>query len=412
MNKATSTTCVLVGCVLLLGANRVCAQDWPQWRGPNRDNKVTGFTAPKTWPKTLTQKWKIKVGLGESSPLLVGDKLYVFARQGGDEVTLCLKASDGSEVWKDKYEAVAVKPPAASHPGPRSTPAVAEGKVCTLGVGGVVSCLDASSGQVVWRKNTKSWPQFFTSTSPLIAEGKCIVYVDALTAYDLASGESKWQWSGAKTPYGSPVLMTVEGTKQVVTPAAGSLDGVSLADGKLLWQVKFGFGDKDYQSNFSTPIIGGQTVIYSVAPKAKGGYTMALKIEKKGDGFAATELWKKDMASDKYYTPVLRDGLLFGVSAKGRNFFCMDAKTGDVLWTDKAKRGDCGNILNAGSVLVALTSDSYLIVFEPSNKEFKELARYKVSDKEGLAGPWSCPILAGNRLFVKDRDSLALWTIE
>ena len=78
---------------MLFAASGVCADDWPQWRGPNRDNKVTGFTEPSTWPKELTQKWKVTVGLGDASPVLVGDKIYVFTRQGGDEVTLCLDAA-------------------------------------------------------------------------------------------------------------------------------------------------------------------------------------------------------------------------------------------------------------------------------------------------------------------------------
>src|SRR5262245_27482126 len=90
---------VLVGCVLLLGANGARAQDWPQWRGPHRDNKVTGFTAPKEWPKTLTQKWTVKVGAGHASPVLVGDKLYLLSRQGGNEVISCLDAADGKVVW-------------------------------------------------------------------------------------------------------------------------------------------------------------------------------------------------------------------------------------------------------------------------------------------------------------------------
>ena len=73
-------------------------QDWPQWRGPNRDNHVVGFTAPKIWPKELAQTWKVKVGLGEASPVLVGDKIYVFARQGGDEVTRACDAISGKEI--------------------------------------------------------------------------------------------------------------------------------------------------------------------------------------------------------------------------------------------------------------------------------------------------------------------------
>src|SRR6267142_4801419 len=130
--RSAKTGYVLLAYAVLLGANCVWAQDWPQWRGPNRDNHVTGFTEPATWPKELTKKWKVTVGVGESSPVLVGDKIYVFSRQGGDEVTLCLDAADGKEVWKDKYPATAIKGPASAYPGPRSTPAVGEGKVCTL----------------------------------------------------------------------------------------------------------------------------------------------------------------------------------------------------------------------------------------------------------------------------------------
>src|SRR2546422_531974 len=136
------------------------AADWPQWRGPNRDNKVEGFIAPATWPKELTKKWTVKVGYGDASPVLVGDKLYVFTRQGGDEVLSCLDAGSGKELWKDKYAAkevtgAAIKVgPRPGHPGPRSTPTVAEGKICTFGASGVLSCLDAATGKLLWRKDS------------------------------------------------------------------------------------------------------------------------------------------------------------------------------------------------------------------------------------------------------------------
>src|SRR5262249_1546418 len=147
MKNTMTTAGVIVGGLLLLGVCGLRADDWPQWRGPHRDNKVTGFTEPKEGPKALTQKWKTKVGLGDASPVLVGDKLYVFTRQGGDEVIMCLDAGSGKELWQDKYAAQAVTGPGSGHPGPRSTPAVADGKVCTLGVGGVLSCLDAATGK-------------------------------------------------------------------------------------------------------------------------------------------------------------------------------------------------------------------------------------------------------------------------
>jgi outer membrane protein assembly factor BamB len=415
MNVNPMRTMLAAG-VVLMGGVCALAQDWPQWRGPNRDNKVTGFTAPATWPKELKQQWKVPVGAGESSPLLVGDKLYVFGRQGDEEVTLCLNAADGKEVWKKGYEAEVVKGPAATvsggFKGTRSTPAVGAGKICTLGVGGVVTCLDASTGNKVWRNETKSKPKYYTSSSPIIVDGKCIVFVEKLTAYDLAGGDVKWESPAGGTPYGSPVLATLAGTQQIVTPCMGGLAGVSLADGKVLWHVKIGPGGDEYQSNFSTPIIDGDKVIYTAAAKGKGGGggsgTIALKIEKKGDDFKATEVWKKELAAHHYHTPLLKNGLLFGTS-KDLTLFCLDAKTGDTLWTDETKHGQCGCILDAGPVLLSLSSDKELIAFKASNKAYEEIAKYKVADAE----TWAIPIVAGNRIFVKDRGgSLAVWTIE
>ena len=154
----------IMAMLIVLCASPAWAQDWPQWRGPNRDNHVVGFSAPKTWPKELTKKWKVSVGVGESSPALVGDRIYVFGRQGGDEVAMCLDAASGKELWRDKYAAAAVKGPASGFPGPRSTIAVGNGKVCTLGVGGVVSCLDAANGKVLCARRPAPNP---SSTRPL-----------------------------------------------------------------------------------------------------------------------------------------------------------------------------------------------------------------------------------------------------
>ncbi len=396
---------LLVGCVLLLGATGARAQDWPQWRGPNRDNKVTGFTEPKTWPKELTKKWSVKVGLGDASPVLVGDKVYTFTRDGGDEIIRCLDAAKGTEVWSDKY---ATQPATGaggkSHDGPRSSPAVADGKVCTLGVRGIVSCLDAEKGTVLWRKDTKEWPGFFLAASPIIVDGKCIVQIGgdskgALVAYDLANGEEKWKWNGDGVAYASPVLMTIDKMQQLVTVTKKSLVGLSAADGKLLWKVSFSGG-----YNSVTPVVDGQTVYYG----GERAGTIALKVEKKDDKFTTNELWKKSREGPgKYNTPMLKDGLLYGIT-EGGNLYCMKAETGDVPWTDKTARGGCGAVLDAGTVLLGLTSKKELFVFKPNGEKYEEIAKYKVADSD----TWAMPIISGNRVFVKDKDTLTLWTIE
>ncbi|MBE3068802.1 MAG: PQQ-binding-like beta-propeller repeat protein [Planctomycetes bacterium] len=394
--------------VILVGATCACAQDWPQWRGANRDGKVTGFTAPQTWPKELTQKWKATVGSGDATPALVGDKLYVFARQGEDEVALCLSAADGKEVWRDKYAAQAVTGAAAKHPGPRSSPTVADGKVVTLGVGGVLSCLDAATGKVLWRNEefTKAVPQFFTAMSPIVVDGLCIAHLGgkgagALVAFDLASGSQKWTWAGDGPAYASPVLLTVDGSKQIVVQTEKSVVGVGAADGKLLWQVASPPQGRAFNS--ASPIVDGTTVFYT----GQGSGTKAVKVEKQADGFAAKELWSNADLGTGFNTPVLKDGMLYGISDKG-NLFCMNAQNGQAAWTDAKRLDRFGAILDAGACLLALPGNSELIALKPNDKQCEELARIKVSDTPTYAHP----VVAGNRIFIRDQDAVTLWTIE
>ena len=397
----------ILSCVVFFSAGLASAQDWPQWRGANRDGKVSGFTAPQEWPSSLSSKWKVDVGTGDASPALVGDKLYVFTRQDDNEVITCLDAASGDKVWTDQYPALAITGAAARHPGPRSSPAVAEGKVVTLGVGGTVSCLDAATGKPAWRNDQyKAVPKFFTSMSPMILDGLAIVQLGgindgAIVAFDLASGAEKWKWTGEGSAYASPAVMSVDGVKQLVTMTDKSIVSIGTADGKLLWQIPFEAKGMGY--NAATPIIDGQTVIYA----GQGRGTKAVKIEKQGDAFKATELWSNPQLGVQFNTPVLKDGLLFGLSDKG-GFFCIDAKTGQTAWTDSTKRG--GNfaaIVDAGPVLVALPSTAELIVIKPDAKQYTELAKIKVSDTPIYAHP----ILARDRLFVKDQQSLTMFKL-
>ena len=127
------------------------------------------------------------------------------------------------------------------------------------------------------------------------------------------------------------------------------------------------------------------------------------------DGFTATELWSNEELAPQYNSPVLTDGLLFGLSNRGK-LFCISAKTGQTVWTDETSldRKGFGAIVHAGSVLLALSSNSELVTFAPSDKQFTELARIKVADTSTYAHP----VIAGNRIFVKDQDAVTMWTIK
>lgn len=424
---AGTTALVLTGLTGLGSA--ACGDDWPQWRGPNRDAKVSGFKAPATWPKELTKKWKETVGDGVSTPALVGNRLYVFSRENNKEVIRALDANTGKETWKDEYDVQGISGPSAQFPGPRSSPTVADGKVVTLGVRGTLSCMDAATGKMLWRKDDPfkaAWPPFFTSSSPLVVDGLVILPVGgkskgemrgtddgAVVAFDLATGAEKWKWTGGGTAYASPSLADVDGTKMAVVETDKQIVGLGLADGKLLWETPYGGGgggkgggkgggmSRGY--NASTPMADGQTLIYAGAGKG----AKAVRLEKGGDGVTAKELWFNPDGSVQFNTPVIKDGLVFGITDRNQ-LFCI-AKDGKTAWTTqlKGERG-FGSIVDAGPVLVALTPAAELIVFEPSDKGFKDLATYKVADK----GTYAYPVISGNKVYIKDKDSVSLWTIE
>ena len=407
--KRTNQWLVLVSVsTLVLGAHGLWAQDWPQWRGANRDGKVIGFGAPTVWPTNLTQKWSVPVGKGDASPILVGERLYAFGRQEADEVVLCLEATSGKTLWEARYPAGrVVTGPAARHPGPRSTPAFAGGKVCSLGVGGVLSCFDAAKGTLLWRKQTSddylgASTRSDSSMSPLVVDGACIVHVGegtngSVIAFDLASGAPKWNWVGDGPANSSPVVMRVGGKQTLVSLTAKHLVGLDLADGKLLWQVRF----EAEQGNNTTPVVDGQTVIYT----GQGKGLLALKIEPQGEGFAATPLWTNRAVGARFTTPILQDGLLYGFNGA---FFCASAKTGETLWADTAARGRSAALVDAGSVILALTVNGELTAFKPGGQQYTELARIKVASTE----TWAHPVVAGKRIFVRDGDTVALWTME
>lgn len=408
MKNIPNLMAAIAACVVSFGAPGLFAGDWPQWRGPSRDGKVGGFTAPEKWPTNLVQKWTTPVGKGDSSPVLVGEKLYTFGRKDTDEVIQCLDSSTGKTLWEAKYPGdYVVTGPPARHPGPRSTPVVADGKICTLGVGGILSCFDATKGTLLWRKQTTNdylgiAYKSDSSMSPIVEDGLCLVHVGkntnaAVIAFDLGRGEVKWKWDSDGPGNSSPVIMTMGGKKQLVTLTSKNLVGLSLADGKLLWQVPF----EATQGNNTTPVIDGSTVIYT----GQGKGLFAVKIEAQGENYSATPLWSNTKLGARFTTPILKEGAVFGYN---NSFFCASAKTGETLWTDGTKSGQNAALLDAGSQLLAITQNGEFVAFKPSQTEYAELARIKVANTE----LWAHPVVAGNRIFIRDGETVSLWNIE
>lgn len=388
--------------------NSSFSQDWPQWRGINRDSKVTGFKAPATWPATLKQEWKVTVGTGDATPILSGKNLYLNTRQGNDEVVLCLDATTGKEIWKYQYPSSAVTGPASSHPGPRSTPAFADGKVVTFGASAILSCLDAKTGKLIWKKENPSnaVPQFFTGMSPILIDNLCIAHVGTkdngeVIALDLKTGAEKWKWSGDGPAYASPAIMTIDGKKHLIVQTEKNLMALSLTDGKMLWQFATPFQQRFYNS--VSPYIDGQTIYIT----GQGSGMKALKVEKSGNDFVVKELWSNTEIGAKWNTPVLKDGFLYGFTDQKR-IYCLNAANGAKAWIDDAVNSDFATLIDCGTVLIGLPSTANLIVFKAQPSAYSELVKYKVSE----TAIYSYPVVAGNQIYIKDAENLTLYKIE
>src|SRR6186713_1550691 len=233
--------------------------DWPQWRGPRRDGSVDA-ALPAQWPEALKKRWEIPVGEGHASPVVSGNRVVVIARDGAQEIVRALDLASGKEIWRAAYPApYIVNPAAQSHgPGPKSTPAIAGGRVFTFGIGGILSAFDLASGKLVWRVPAPDvLPQYGTATSPLADGTSVIVHIGgagngALTAFDAATGKPRWQWTGDGPGSGSPIIATFGGVRQVIAQTQKFLVGLDASAGTLLWQLPF---TDDFAQNAFTPIV-------------------------------------------------------------------------------------------------------------------------------------------------------------
>jgi outer membrane protein assembly factor BamB len=390
------------------GQNR--APDWPQWRGPNRDGTLPGFSEPSSWPERLTQRWKIDVGTGYATPIVVGNRVYAFTRQQENEVMRAIDADTGKVVWETSYPApFKMNPATARHgPGPKSTPTYANGRLFTLGMSGIVTAFDAATGKQLWQKPAPPVePLFHTAQSALVDHDVVILHVGghnqgALTAFDLATGAVKWSWKGDGPAYGSPIVAEIGSTRQVITFSQESLLGVDATNGQLLWRVPF---QARSITNSITPLVyGGRTVIVSGQGKPLTAYT----ISKRNDQWAAELAWENPQLSLSFSNGVLVGDSVFSMSAMNSGqFFWADARTGKTLWTSSPRQAGNAAIVRAGNLLFVLKDDAELMVARANPGGFEPIKTYTVAD----SATWPAPSISGNRIFVKDISTVALWTV-
>ena len=407
--RTTSLSFFICYLLLLQAQAQSPAAAWPQWRGPARDGVASAFTAPPTWPAQLTKKWQTTVGVGHSSPVIAGNRIVVHTRQGTREMVAAHDLDSGKQLWQQGVEApYTVNPAATAHgPGPKSTPAIAGGRVFTLGISGIFSAHDLATGKLLWRKNAPpTSPLYGTATSPLVDGTTVIAFLGgqnagALTAMDAATGAVKWEWKGDGPGYSSPVIATLAGTRQIIVQSQAKLVGVNAADGRLLWETTI---KTPFDQNSVTPVVVNGLVISAGLENP----TMALRVSRNaGNTWTAAPAWRNDDLSMYMSSPAATGNALFGLSNKNRGqFFAIDAATGKTLWTTKGREAENASIVRAGEYLLLATTNSELIVARASAARYEEVKRYSVAD----SATWAHPAFAGRTIIVKDVNSLTAWT--
>jgi len=379
--------------------------DYPQWRGQHRDGAASAFVEPRVWPETLTRRWKVEVGEGYATPLVVGNIVYAFTRRGGNEVMSAFDSATGKTRWQTEYPApyTAASAAAAHGASPKATPLFLDGGLYALGVNGTFSAFDAVTGKLLWQKPAPAeHPYFSAASSPAGERGLVFAHpgnYDPLTAFDASSGAVRWTGKGNGF-FASPILVDLGGTRQVVTVLIDSIIGVSPADGAVLWRHPWPAG-----GGSTTPIQYGDTIIVSGLDMGM----IAIRPVKRDTGWVVEPVWQTKDVSLYVSDAVVIEDTVFGMSHKaGGQFFAIDATSGKVLWLGPPRAAQNTAVVKAGSLLFLLKDDAELIVAKPSRTGFEPLKRYTVAD----SATWAQPVLSGNRIFVKDASSLALWTIQ
>jgi outer membrane protein assembly factor BamB len=398
---------------LWLAALSAQGREWNQWRGAARDGRVATFAPPASWPDRPKQAWKVAgAGSGHSSPVVAGDRVFLFSRIGEQEAMTAYDAATGKPVWRETYDApYQMNSAATAHgKGPKSTPAVDRGQVFSLGISGILSAFDAATGKVLWRHDFKkefrnTSPDFGAAMSPLVDGDSVIAHVGgagngAIVAFARASGAQRWTWKGDGPAYASPIIATVGGARHLVTQTQSSVVGLSPADGRELWRIPF---TTDYDQNAVTPFASNGMLIYGGLSKP----TTAVRIVQQGNAWKPEQVWQNADVPMYMSSPVAAGAVVYGMTHRNRGqIFALDAKSGKTLWTGPPRLGENAALAVAGDVVIATTTEGKLVVFRQGTKTFEAVREYSLADSP----VWAHPAFHRRGILIKDAETLSLWT--
>lgn len=394
-------------------ASVASAQDWAEWRGPSRDGVVPAAVVPAPWPAGLTRRWQVEIGEGYSSPVVANGRAFLHSRRDPEEIVTAIDLATGRVVWQQTYTASFQKNQYASQmaKGPNSTPLVSGSRLYTLGVTGILTAWNTDDGRVLWRQDYSAsvdTSKLFcgTAMSPMLEAGALIVQVGSdvhggrVLALDPATGRERWTWRGPGPGYASPLAVTIDGVRHLITMTNSSIVGIDAGSGASLWSIPF---PDDWHENIVTPIWTDRALIVSGTRQGTHAYALA----RASGAWQPRQIWRNTDVTMYTVSPVYADGVIYGMSNKRRgHFVALDAATGAVRWATQGRDGAHASILQTKEHLLWLTDGGVLVVARRSPEAFTEERRYEV----GASSTWAVPVFLADGLLVREATAIVKLT--
>lgn len=393
-------------------------QDWPQWRGPNRDGHSPDRGLLDQWPEGGPPLlWTARgLGSGYSSVAVVGDTIYTLGGGGGTHL-VAVNAADGSIRWKTHV---------GSGDSPNSTPTVHDGLAYTLSTEGDLACVDARSGQVRWRKNFgrdfggRMMSGWGYSESPLVDGEKLVCTPGAqdgvIVALNRTSGATIWKAAmpqvagngGDGAGYASIVISEAAGVRQYVQLVGRGVIGVAADDGTFLW----GYNRiANGTANIPTPIVQGNYVFCSTG---YGAGAALLKLSRQGRGIKAEEVYfleARDL-QNHHGGMVLVDKHVYCGHGHNEGFpACVELATGRIAW--KPGRGPgtgSAAVAYADGCLYFRYQNGLLALVRASPRKYELRGQFKLP--QVLGESWSHPVIVAGRLYLREQDLLYCYDVK
>ena len=324
---------------------------WTDFRGPHRDGRYDQQPIRTDWPAGgPPELWRTKIGGGYASVVIAEGRIFTIEQRRGQEVVAAYSLASGKELWTHGW--LAFFQERLGGDGPRATPTWNEGKVYALGGEGELRCLDAATGEMLWKRsilkeNDADNLVWGMSASVLVVDDKVIALPggtndNSIVAYDKLTGEVLWKSLSDAQAYTAPMLVELAGQRQLLIVSAERMMGVSVDEGSLLWSYPW---VTHHGINASQPLVVDEEHVFISA--AYGHGAALVRVSGANDGFQVNEVWRSNRMKNKFNSSVLHEGHVYGLDEA--ILACVDPRTGELKW--KGGRYGFGQVLLAGRSL-------------------------------------------------------------